>query len=71
MPATATDGVDAPDGGTGLAGGVRAELPLVITVSAAMAGDVTLSSDVPTLQGASGSTFTFNLTLTQRHAPRT
>lgn len=47
----------------GTAGGVRAELPLAITVDSAAAGDVTLSSDVTALQGASGSTFTFNLTL--------
>ena len=65
VPATATDGVTHLTV-AGVAGGVRADLPLAITVSGAMAGDVTLTSDVPSLQGASGSSFTFNLTLQQR-----
>jgi uncharacterized membrane protein len=37
-------------------------------VSASVAGDVTLTSDVPSLKGASGTTFTFNLTLTNDSA---
>ncbi len=67
LPATATDG-ESHLTVAGVAGGVRAELPLLITVNAAMAGDVTLGSDVPSLQGASGSTFTFNLTLRNESA---
>jgi uncharacterized membrane protein len=62
VPATATDGVSHLTV-SGSAGGVRADLPLAITVNASMSGDVTLTSDVPSLQGSSSSTFTFNLTL--------
>ncbi|MGZ6214449.1 MAG: COG1470 family protein, partial [Candidatus Limnocylindria bacterium] len=48
---------------TANAGGVGAVLPLAVQVNAAVSGDVTLTSDVPSLRGASGTTFTFNLTL--------
>ncbi|MEO8252623.1 MAG: NEW3 domain-containing protein [Chloroflexota bacterium] len=47
----------------GDAGGVRGQLPLTIEVSSKTGGDVTLTSDFPSLRGASGTTFTFNLTL--------
>ncbi|MGZ8564136.1 MAG: COG1470 family protein, partial [Candidatus Limnocylindria bacterium] len=67
VPATATDGVMHLTV-AGVAAGVRADLPLAITVSGSMAGDVTLTSDVPSLQGASSSTFTFNLTLSNDSA---
>lgn len=67
VPASATDGAThlTVAGSTGAA---RAELPLTITVNGAMSGDVTLSSDVPSLQGSSSSSFTFNLTLTNDSA---
>ncbi len=52
----------------GTAGGLRAVLPVTVQVSASVAGDVTLASDVPSLKGASGTTFTFNLTLTNDSA---
>ena len=67
VPATASDGVSHLTV-AGVAGGVQAELALAVTVNAGMAGDVTLSSDVPSLQGASSSTFTFNLTLRNESA---
>jgi uncharacterized membrane protein len=59
---------NAPDGTTrmsvtGAAGGLRAVLPLAVQVSKSVSGDVTLTSDVPSLRGSSGTTFTFNLTL--------
>jgi uncharacterized membrane protein len=62
VPGTAKDGVSKMSV-TGNAGGVVAVLPLAVQVSAAVSGDVTLTSDVPSLRGASGTTFTFNLTL--------
>jgi uncharacterized membrane protein len=62
VPATATDGVSHLIV-AGSAGGVRADLALAISVNGSMAGDVTLTSDVPSLQGSSSSSFTFNLTL--------
>jgi uncharacterized membrane protein len=62
VPATATDGVSTVSV-NGAAAGLRAVLPLTIEVSTEAAGDVTLSSDFPSLRGASGTTFTFNLTL--------
>lgn len=62
LPATASDGVTQLTV-SALAGGVRADLALAITVNGAMSGDVTLSSDVPSLQGSSSSSFSFNLTL--------
>ncbi len=67
MPATATDGVTHLTV-AGFTGAARAELPLAITVNGAMSGDVTLTSDVPSLQGSSSSSFTFNLTLTNDSA---
>jgi uncharacterized membrane protein len=62
IPATATDGVSKVSV-IAAAGALRATLPLSIEVSSAASGDVTLTSDYPSLQGASGTTFTFNLTL--------
>ena len=62
IPATATDGVSRVSVNAA-AGALRAALPLSIEVSSAASGDVTLASDYPSLQGASGTTFTFNLTL--------
>ncbi len=62
VPATATDGVSRVTV-IGVAGAVRAELPLTLDVTAKAAGDVTLTSDFPSLRGVSGTTFTFNLTL--------
>ena len=44
-------------------GGGVDTLPLTIRVADAAAGDVTLTSEFPELQAASGSTFTFNVTL--------
>ena len=44
-------------------GGGADTLPLTIRVADAAAGAVTLTSDFPELQAASGSTFTFNVTL--------
>jgi len=48
---------------TAAAGATRSTLPLTITLSSAAAGDVTLTSDYPSLQGASGTSFTFNFNL--------
>ena len=62
IPATATDAVSKVSV-KAAAGAVRATLPLSIGVSTAAAGDVTLTSDYPSLQGASGTTFTFNFNL--------
>jgi len=62
VPSTATDGVSKLNV-IGVAGAVRAELPLTIQVSSKAGGDVTLTSDFPSLRGVSGTTFTFNLTL--------
>lgn len=67
VPATATDGVTHLTV-AGSAGGVQADLALAITVNGSMAGDVTLTSDVPSLQGSSSSSFTFNLTLSNDSA---
>jgi uncharacterized membrane protein len=39
----------------------RAELPIDVTVEAEAGGEVSLSTDFPSLRGASGTTFTFNL----------
>ena len=44
-------------------GGGSATLPLDIRVSDEAAGAVTLDTDFPSLRGAAGTTFTFNLTL--------
>lgn len=62
VPAAATDGVSKLTV-VGSAGGARTNLPITIAVSAKAGGDITLSSDFPSLRGASGTTFTFNLTL--------
>ena len=48
--------------------GSEADLPLDITVDTEAAGDVTLTTDFPILQGASTTQFTFNLTLTNGSA---
>jgi uncharacterized membrane protein len=62
IPATATDSTStvalSASGGSG-----GSTLPLTIQVSSAAAGDVTLTSDYPSLQGASGTSFTFNFNL--------
>jgi uncharacterized membrane protein len=67
LPADATNGsstitVRATSGGS------EASLPMTIRVDAAAAGEVTLTTDFPILQGASTTTFTFNLTLTNGSA---
>jgi len=49
VPATATDGTSTVTV-TATAGGTGAVLPLTVEVSAAAAGDVTLSSDFPSLR---------------------
>jgi uncharacterized membrane protein len=49
------------------ADGVHASLPLDVRVEAD-AGDVTLTTDVPSVKGASSSTFTFNLTIANETA---
>jgi uncharacterized membrane protein len=67
VPAAAPDGVTSVTV-VALAGAVRSELPLTITVTSKAAGDVTLSSDFPSLRGVSGTTFTFNLTLSNASA---
>lgn len=46
------------------ASGAAATLPVDIRVSPSAAGDVTLTTDVPQLKGASDATFRFTLTLT-------
>jgi uncharacterized membrane protein len=62
IPATASDSTStvalSASGGSG-----GSTLPLTIQVSSAAAGDVTLTSDYPSLQGASGTSFTFNFNL--------
>jgi len=62
IPATATDSTStvtlSASGGSG-----SSSLPLTVQVSSAAAGDVTLTSDYPSLQGASGTSFTFNFNL--------
>jgi uncharacterized membrane protein len=67
IPATATDGSSTVTV-NGSGGGTSASLPLTLQVSSEAAGDVTLSSDFPSLRGASGTTFTFNLTLRNESA---
>jgi uncharacterized membrane protein len=67
VPATASDGVSTLTV-NGSGGGVGAALPLAIEVSSKAGGDVTLTSDFPSLRGASGTSFTFNLTLTNDSA---
>jgi uncharacterized repeat protein (TIGR01451 family) len=48
---------------TATSGTLKDELPIDVTVNATSAGDVTLTTDFPSLQGPSSTTFTFNLTL--------
>lgn len=62
VPAAATNGTSKVVV-TATVGGVQATLALTIEVSSAAAGDVTLTSDYPSLQGASGTDFTFNFNL--------
>ena len=62
IPATATDSTSTVTL-SGSSGGGSSTLPLTIQVSSAAAGDVTLTSDYPSLQGASGTSFTFNFNL--------
>jgi uncharacterized repeat protein (TIGR01451 family) len=47
----------------GTSGSDRSTLPISVTVSKAAAGDVTMTTDFPSLTGSSTTTFTFNLTL--------
>jgi uncharacterized membrane protein len=49
---------------TAKAGSETRTLPLTIRVEASATGDVSLTSDFPSLRGAAGQTYTFNLTLT-------
>jgi uncharacterized membrane protein len=62
IPATATDSSSTVTLSASSGGG-SSSLPLTIQVSSAAAGDVTLTSDYPSLQGASGTSFTFNFNL--------
>lgn len=62
VPAAATNGASKV-AVTATVGGAQTTLPLTIEVSSAAAGDVTLTSDYPSLQGASGTDFTFNFNL--------
>jgi uncharacterized membrane protein len=48
---------------TGTALGQTETLPLDVTVQSSAGGDVSLTTDVPSVQGAASSTFTFNLTI--------
>jgi uncharacterized repeat protein (TIGR01451 family) len=50
------------------AGGATSRLPLEIRVEKSAAGDVTLTTDFPSLRGAAGQTFNFNLTLANETA---
>jgi uncharacterized membrane protein len=67
IPVTATDGTSTVTV-NGSGAGTSGSLPLTLQVSSEAAGDVTLSSDFPSLRGASGTTFTFNLTLRNESA---
>jgi uncharacterized membrane protein len=62
IPATATDSSSTVTLSASSGSG-SSSLPLTIQVSSAAAGDVTLTSDYPSLQGASGTSFTFNFNL--------
>ena len=53
---------------TGTSGSLHDELPIDITVSAAAAGDVTMTTDFPSLQGPASTSFSFNLTLANNTA---
>jgi uncharacterized membrane protein len=64
---------DATNGSTTItihaaSGGSTADLPVTIRVDSEAAGEVTLTTDFPILQGASTTTFTFNLKLTNGSA---
>ncbi len=48
---------------TATSGSLRDDLPIDVTVNASNAGDVTMTTDFPSLRGPSTTTFTFNLTL--------
>ena len=61
VPTTATGSQRIVVRATGL--GVTVPLSLDLRVEASAAGDVKLTTDFPQLQGAAGTTFTFNLTL--------
>jgi uncharacterized membrane protein len=68
--------VTVPSGATGThgmtltatAGGATRTLPLQIRVEASAGGDVTLTTDFPSLQGPATQTFSFNLTLSNQTA---
>ncbi|MEO8639584.1 MAG: NEW3 domain-containing protein [Chloroflexota bacterium] len=62
IPGTAADGSSKVTVSAS-AGAASATLPLTVQLSAAAAGDVTLTSDYPSLQGVSGTSFTFNFNL--------
>jgi uncharacterized membrane protein len=63
VPVAAQPGAYPVTVGASSAGGV-ARLALEVRVNPEAGGEVTLSADFPSLNGASGSTFTFTLTLT-------
>jgi len=48
---------------TGTSGSLRSVLDIDIAVNLAAGGDVTMTTDFPSLKGSSSTTFTFNLTL--------
>jgi uncharacterized membrane protein len=62
IPATAASGTSRLTVRATAPGGSD-ELPIAITVSTEAAGSVTMTTDFQSLQGASSTTFTFNLTL--------
>ncbi|HYN69788.1 MAG TPA: NEW3 domain-containing protein [Candidatus Eisenbacteria bacterium] len=61
VPSSATGSASMVVTATGLAQSVA--LPLDVKVEASAAGDVTITTDFPALEGASDATFNFNLTL--------
>jgi uncharacterized repeat protein (TIGR01451 family) len=67
VPAAATDGT-ARIVLVATAGGERRELPLEVRVTAEAGGDVTLTTDFPSLRGPASQTFNFNLTLSNQTA---
>jgi uncharacterized membrane protein len=64
VPATATEGASKITVRGTTASRATASLPVDIRVTPNAAGDVTLTTDIPTLKGASNATFPFTLTLT-------
>ena len=48
---------------TGTSGSQKSDLPIDIVVNTAAGGDVTMTTDYPSLEGPSTTSFTFNLTL--------